>query len=198
MMLERIALVDDAAGAWITTAEGRRPAQPGEQFGLEVFAEALREHTVADVAVTDRLGRCADEPGTAIILPLAMLVDVLKDPDVDPAMLRRVLIAGSDRVSTLDLLERHRLAGAVEIDEWLRWQDGFDQRGAVMTGRRDVAATIGADVRSPAPFASEHYAPLGAPAHSTLPALVAAYLAAHLAECSDARAASCGDPADES
>ena len=93
---------------------------------------------------------------------------------------RRALLAGADRSGTLDTLERHRLAGAVEQMQWSRWQGAAGEAPrAALTGRVEVGEAMGADMERRVPWASEHYAPLASPEHPDLPAILAAYLQAY-------------------
>lgn len=187
MTLRRIVLTDDAVGAWVTTAAGRRPAEPGELLAFDRLAGALRERSGAEVIVSDRLpvsdGSGEDE-GTAVILPRHMLREALGERYGGPDIGRRVVVAGSDRTTTLELLERHGLAGAVEHGTWSSWMaagGASEQPGAVITGRLDVAAKMGAVAETNPPFASAHYGPLASTEHRDLPAILAAYLDAYFA-----------------
>jgi hypothetical protein len=183
--LRRIVLADDAVGAWVTTSEGRRPAAPGEVLGFDRLADALRERAGVDVVVSDRLPSGAsdeEDAGTAVILPRQMLREALGERYGGPDIGGRVVVAGTDRTTTLDMLERYGLAGAVEQGAWSRWMAAAgdaEQPRAAITGRLDVAAAMGADFKSAPPWASAHYGPLASAEYPDLPAILAAYLTAY-------------------
>jgi hypothetical protein len=179
MSLERIVLADDGIGAWVTDERGRRPAAPGEVYGFDRLAEALRAQGFPDVTVADRIPYSAGrehDAGTAVVIPAGMLRDVAAHDAAGGRLGPRVLLAAADRTRLLDQLERHELAGAVDQATWSGWEAA---PRSSLTGRLDVAEAAGADfTRNPA-FASPRYVPLGTPAHPDLPSLLLAYLRAY-------------------
>jgi len=178
MSLERIVLADDAIGASITDERGHRPAEPGEIYGYERLAAALRGLGFADVATGARIPYPAGperDAGTAVVMPATMLRDVEEHATAGGRLGPRVVLAAADRTHMLERVERYKLAGAVDIMSWQRWDR------ASLTGRLDVGRAMGANVDDAPPFASEHYGWLTHPAYPDLPSLLLAYLRAYFA-----------------
>lgn len=149
--------------------------EPARSFNaVDEFAAALGAAAGTTVRVIE--GSLADAPATGYVLVFAPI-----DLDGIDRLGPRVVLVKADGATVREELETYRLAGAIVRARYFDWQVERDREvGRGVIGRKALAAAIHAAWTST--YETEHYATLESARYPNLPALLAAYLAAHAAQ----------------
>jgi hypothetical protein len=154
---------------------------PAADVALDRFTDELRRHLSGRVELVERPLSGVDLAPWSFLLLRARNLDTALAHTAAAGIASRTIALDVVRTAARPLLERHRLAGVLPVISYRDWQhaapDAATGRG--LWGRLDIAARIGATVIGGQQ--TPRYGLLQVPA-TTLPALVAAYLAALDAE----------------
>ncbi len=139
----RILLIDDPAGATVSTHELTRPAEPGEAYDFSTLAADLSTATGAASAVQSALDGVTDSR-TAVIVHASGLGRLLAAAE-GTDLATRTVVVGARRDAILPMLELNGVAGVVEANQYFAWMARQPADAAVFASA-DIAATLGPTV----------------------------------------------------
>lgn len=150
--------------AKLPTAIGPRVFDAVDEFALAIG-------NAAGIGVPIVEGSLSDAPDDGYVL-------LFEEPSKTEMLLigPRVILINADRSSVRSMLERDRLACAVEKHRYFTWRtQRSEETGDGLYGRKEVALRMGATIAA-GPPPTEHYGLLSSATQRDLPSLIARYL----------------------
>lgn len=174
-----ITIVIEPARAEIGSAGSRMRVAEHQVAVYQRLADELRRFSTAEINIVSVFLRDIQPQGILLLNPSTNFNSTLAEcePNAQRTLPRRIILIGADRSNVLQVLEQHRLAGAIEQHRFFQWSNQpQSDSGYGLYGLCAVAEAMEADQLGSGPFRSEHYCIFGGGRYSSLIELLVSYL----------------------
>lgn len=181
MRLDSIRVFPGVAVTTRNTSSGSVAVSYRAQYAIDRFAAELGSHVQAEVRVEEGSELPPPTDGVICVCPPDVLQRTADREGVAIAHLGpRVILIDMVRTYALQRAVQYGLAAVVESNEYFDWKtDGNACSAGSLWGLKDVGDAIGATSFNVPALGDKRYAMLRHPQYRSLPALLAAYLAAY-------------------